>query len=96
MLYTPDKHIIYRSQAEAIADEFWWSPGHFTGTKMGDAFCIAILVVIAVILWVKIYNHHKARKYFNKMAPLKAIAAYAVALLSSSATLYLAWFFIAE
>lgn len=51
-----DRHIIYRSQSEAMVDDFWWSEGYFTATKSGDAILIGIVVVVVIFLGVFFYS----------------------------------------
>jgi hypothetical protein len=51
-----DRHIIYRSQSEAMVDDFWWSEGYFTATKGGDAILIGAAVVLVIFLGVFIYS----------------------------------------
>lgn len=88
----PSKHIVYRSQAEAVADEFWWSPGHFTATKMGDGFVIFILLIVATILGIKIYAHFFDR--WNKMTVPKLLLSILFFIPSTVSLFYLLYYFV--
>jgi hypothetical protein len=58
----PQKVIVYRSQREQQADEFWWSEGYFTPTMAGDFIVgFAILAVILVIV-AKLYEKFRWRR----------------------------------
>lgn len=55
-----DRHLIYRSQSEAMQDEFWWSEGYFTATKSGDA--ILICIVVMAIFFLGVFIHSKVSR----------------------------------
>lgn len=57
----PDKVIVYRSQAEQMRDEFWWSEGYVTPTMAGDAILLGLIILIIVILAAKISERNRGR-----------------------------------
>lgn len=60
----PQKHIVYRSQAEQMQDEFWWSEGAFTPTNAGDMMIMFLLFGISIMTYVLVgdkYSHKSKR-----------------------------------
>ena len=53
MQQSPQRIVVYQSQGQAMADEFWWSPGWFTPTKAGDFILIVALLAIAIVAWLR-------------------------------------------
>jgi hypothetical protein len=58
----PQKVIVYRSQAEQINDEFWWSEGYLTPTMAGDAVMIGVIVLVCALVGGKIYERYQFSK----------------------------------
>jgi hypothetical protein len=50
----PQKHIVYRSQAEQISDEFWWSEGYLTATMAGDGILVAAVLVMGLLGYARL------------------------------------------
>ena len=59
MQSTPQKVIVYQSQASAVADEFWWSEGYLTPTMAGDAVLIGVIVLVCALVGSRVYERYR-------------------------------------
>ena len=92
LLLDPNKIIVYRSQAEQISDQFWYSSGYCTATKIGDFMIILVMLGTSIITGFLLYGHFKFK--WNHLSLPKFIISTILFLISSFLFLKIGYHFL--